>query len=327
MRLFKKINNELNSAAPDFSDKISEKINWQAIANEKPVKKQAKKATFRPAYFASFVAAALAILIIPLSIIITRNSAQPAPVYAAYDVIIDVNPNISLTVGEGDKITAQKGLNEDGVVFLHNRNYVGVNVSEATQTIITELKNKGVITAGSVVRLSAYDHGTRKIKDDVQTKIEKITESVLGGDVTLLFLSDDELDKIEEYYENNTLKEDEKTIVEEFKKKTLNIAAEKLTATRDLLTVLKKYPVGGKNVELTPADAEKLTAYAEKYRVDLDFNKTAPIPRDEFIEFIEDLEETAEDLQESIDELSAKQDDYSDLMEDLIDLIKDCLWD
>lgn len=326
MKLFKNINKELNAAAPELSDKISEQTDWQAIAAKKPAERKTKKAAFFSAYFASFIAAALAIVLIPLSVILINRTNPPAPVYAAYDVIIDVNPNISLTVGEGEKVTAQKGLNEDGVVFLHNRNYLGKKVDEATQAIVTELKNKGVIKAGSVVRISAYDQSTRKIKDDVQFKIEKIIENVIGNDVTLLFLSDDELDKIEDYYETHTLKEDEKAIVEEFKNKTVSVATEKLNATRDLVTLLKKYSLEQKTVELSPMDGEKLRAYAEKYRVELDFSGNT-VNRGDFEELIEDLEKTAEDLHESLDELSEAQGDYSDLMEELIDLLKDCLWD
>ena len=61
-----------------------------------------------------------------------------------------------------------------------------------------------------MIRISAFDHETIQIKDDIQYKIEKNIENLIGSDVTTLFLSDDELDKIEDYYKNHTVNEDEK---------------------------------------------------------------------------------------------------------------------
>lgn len=327
MRLFKRIKKEIDVNAPDLSDRISASVEWEEIARKNGVKRGSEKSVRRPFGFACLATALLAVIIVPLCIVFTNNTSPISPAYATYDVVIDVNPNISFSVNKDDKITAQRGLNEDGVVFLYGKNYVGKDIDVATQSVVTELKNKGLIVSGSVVRISAYDHKTRVIKDDVQSKIEKIMEQVIGGDVTFLFLSDEELDKIEDYYENHTVKEDEKVIVEEFKKKVLKIADEKITATRELIKDLFVYDNDGKEVVLSASDADKVNAYVLKYKTEIDFNLNEKIDKEDFEEFIEDLEETCEELTESVRELSEKREDYSELMEDLIDLVKDCLWD
>ena len=325
MKGLKRINEELKSGAPDLSAKIVESVDWNAVAQKNKPTKTSEKAFRRPLGFSLVAAAVLAILIVPMSVIFIGKQKAPLIAYAAYDVVIDVNPNISLTVGKDKKVTVQKGLNEDGVVFLHNKNYVGLNIDDATRSIFTELKNKGLITSGSVVRISAFDTKTRVIKDDVQYDIENNLKDVLGEDVTLLFLSDEELDKIEDYYENHTLKEDEKKILNAFKEKVLGVANEKLANAKSISGILKKYTKS--DTELTPDDAEKLVEFAAKYKIELDFNPYERIEYDDIKDFIEDVDEICEDLEKGIKKVAEKADDYSELMEELIDLIKDCLWD
>ena len=322
--MIKKLNKDLRTDAPNLSDKISQSVDWDVI-KQKNVKKPQAGLPRRPLWGALAACAALIAIIVPLCITLIKKPETPV-VNAAYDVMIDVNPNIVLTVGEDDAVTGQKGLNEDGIVFLHNKNFIGQNVQAATQSIFAELKRLGLITQGSIVRISAYEHDTRKIKDNVQAELERKIESLLGADVTTLFLSDDELDKIEEYYENNTINADEEKLVEEFKQKVLRVAGEKLAETQNLLAIIQKYKTA-KTVLLTAEEAEKLSAYVQKHNVELDFDPCDSIDGEEFEEFIEELEELIEDLSEDIRDIEKNTDDYSDLMEDLIDLIKECLWD
>lgn len=327
MRNFKEIEKELKSNAPDLSEKISNGVNWNEIAAKNGKEKVSGKGRFRLRLGLSLSAAALvAAVIVPLSVYFSgRQPYVPAPV-AVYDIVIDVNPNISFSVGENDIVTAQKGLNEDGVVFLHNRNYVGEKAGDATRAVIGDLKNKGVISSGSVVRLSVFDHKTREINDDAQSEIEKSLEGLLGADVTTLFLSDEELDKIEDYYENHTAKENDKELIENFKNKVLKIASEKLSDIRSLLKTLGKYD--GEEIVLSDEDKKILLAFIEKYSAEQGFDPNGAISRDDLEDFTEDLEEISEDIEEAIDEIAEKEKegDVSELVEELVDLVKDCLW-
>ena len=249
----------------------------------------------------------------------------PAKVHAAYDVLIDVNPNIVFTVDENDIITAQRGANEDGIVFLYRRNYVGQDIHAAARSVAQELQRLGLITKGSIVRISAYEHSTRIIKDDIQTALEKKMEEVLNSDVTMLFLSDDELDKIEEYYKNHTVKADEKQLINDFKERVIRVAKEKLAAAADLLQTLQKYAVS-ENITLSAADAEKLSAFVTKYKFECELDIGSDIAEDDFSDFYEELEELCEELGDDIKEIEQNTDDYSEMLEDLVELVKDCLW-
>ena len=327
MRELKKLNAELQSKAPDLARSISDKADWDSLAgSDKSLKSDNR--TVRKPLWQTFAACALILaIIIPVCVILLSDKNEsPVTVHAAYDVIIDVNPNILLTIGDDGKVTEQRGLNEDGVVFLYKRNYIGLSADDATRSIIGELKQKGVITSGCVVRISAYDHTTRVIKDDVQYRIEKKIESLLGSDVTTLFLSDDELDKIEDYYKNHTVKEDEKQLLKSFKEKVVSVAEEKLKDSGSLYALLKNHTVENGTVKLTKTQYDGLASYVNKYKSEIEFALISSIDKEIFDEFMKDINELCEELQDGIDEISNMNEDYSELVDDLIDLIKDCLW-
>ncbi len=323
MNARKKLNEEIKNAAPDLGEAISMQIDWDRISVPRETKKRQLR---RPLAFSLLATACLAAIAIPLFAVFLRPSS-PVPAFAAYDVVIDINPNISFTVGENGIITQQKGLNEDGVVFLHFRNYVGKNVDEATGSVLTELKNKGLISEGSVIRISAFDHETRQIKDDIQYKIGKNIENLIGSDVTTLFLSDDELDKIEDYYKNHTVNEDEKQLLENFRNKVLRVANEKLTDCKTLLRTLKKYRESETFVDLSAEDRELLVSFLRKYRFEHDFDENGEISYDDLEDFLEELDDACSDIAEGIEEIEKNGDDYTELTEKLADLLKDCLWE
>lgn len=327
MSVFKKIEKELKADAPALSEKISNGVDWDKIAEQNGKGKLSKNGRLRLGFGMTAAAVAIAIVVSLFVYSSVRKTTFPSPV-AVYDIVIDVNPNISLSVDKNDVVTAQKGLNEDGVVFLHNKNYVGSKANEATRSIIGDLKNKGVISPGSIVRLSVFDHETRKINDGAQSGIEKSLEGLLGKDVTTLFLSDEELDKIEDYYKNHTVKEDEKELVANFKNKVLKIASEKLSDTRSLLKTLDKYGDEKDDVFFSEEDRKILLAFTKKYDVKFDFDPSDVVSRDDLDDFAEELEEISEDIEEAIEEIGEKEkeNDVADLIEELADLIKDCLW-
>ena len=327
MKELKRINDELRAEAPDFSKKITQSFDSSVVkAQNKPEKRRNAQGKKRPIFALAACAAAVAI-ILPLCIVMLGRGGgdTPAKVHAAYDVLIDVNPNIVFTVDENDIITAQRGANEDGIVFLYRRNYVGQDIHAAARSVAQELQRLGLITKGSIVRISAYEHSTRIIKDDIQTALEKKMEEVLNSDVTMLFLSDDELDKIEEYYKNHTVKADEKQLINDFKERVIRVAKEKLASAADLLQTLQKY-AESENITLSAADAEKLSAFVTKYKFECEFDIGSGIDEDDFSDFYEELEELHEELGEDIKEIEQNTDDYSEMLEDLVELVKDCLW-
>jgi len=349
MKELERIKREITESAPDLSDNIKKSVEWNAVSanSAKTVgvrqntqadsgenkntahKNTAGKATKKP-FFKSFRFALIAcglILVIALPIVLSLTAKKPdnvKPVFASYDVVIDVNPNIVFNVGEGDVVVSQHGLNEDGVIFLYNKNYVGSKIDVATQAVCAELKKLGLITDGSVVRISAFDHKTKEIKDKAQSAIEKKMEEVLGGNVTMLYLSNDEIDRIEDYYEEHSVKENEKKLIEEFCKKVIALANEKIADINAIIKSLTPYAETDGAVELSDEVVTQITAFNSKYKSNR-YNPSKIRNGEDVEELIEELEDEIEDLQDGIKDAGEEfsKGDYADLFEELCELVKE----
>lgn len=59
-------------------------------------------------------------------------------------MFIDVNPSVRLDVSGGDVVTAQKGMNKDGVVLLYQENLIGKNIDEAATYLIEKWTRRGL---------------------------------------------------------------------------------------------------------------------------------------------------------------------------------------
>lgn len=74
-----------------------------------------------------------------------KSGKTPGVSYASdYVVFIDVNPSVRLDVSGGDVVTAQKGMNKDGVVLLYKENLVGKNIDEAATYLIEKWTRRGL---------------------------------------------------------------------------------------------------------------------------------------------------------------------------------------
>lgn len=349
MKELERLKREITESAPELSDNIRNSVDWNAVSanSAKTVgvrqntqadirenkntahKNTAGKATKKP-FFKSFRFALIAcglILVIALPVVLSLTTKKPdnvKPVFASYDVVIDVNPNIVFNVGKGDVVVSQHGLNEDGVIFLYNKNYVGSKIDVATQAVCAELKKLGLITDGSVVRISAFDHKTREIKDQTQSAIEKKMEEVLGGNVTMLYLSDDEIDRIEDYYEEHSVKENEKKLIEEFCKKVIALANEKIADINNIIKSLTPYAETDGSVELPDEVVSQITAFNSKYKSNR-YNPSKIRNGEDVEELIEELEDEIEDLQDGIEDAGEEfsKGDYADLFEELCELVKE----
>lgn len=74
-----------------------------------------------------------------------KSPKTPGVSYASdYVVFIDVNPSVRLDVSGGDVVTAQKGMNKDGVVLLYQENLIGKNIDEAATYLIEKWTRRGL---------------------------------------------------------------------------------------------------------------------------------------------------------------------------------------
>ena len=326
MRETEKIFTEIKEKAPDLSEKIADKVDWNVVRNTSGKTERGGKFGFggqkKRLVFMSFALCAL-VLLIALPVVIFTGAPTNAKA-EWYDIVLDVNPRIMLTVDGEDKVVSQSALNEDGVIFLYKKNFVGVNADEAVKSVMEEMQKLGLLN-GNYVRISALSHETKKIDEAKQSLAEKAINSVL--DVNTVFLSDDELEKIKDYYEEHGIAENEKTLISEFKEKVVKLVREKISDIDSLLGKLKGYAEkSNEEVENFPDELRKEIAdFCAKYGTKLDFDVNGNIRYKDIKDFTKDLEDSKEELEEGLEDIeeSVEDGDFGDMLEDLIELVKE----
>ena len=145
-----------------------------------------------------------------------------------------------------------------------------------------------------------------------------------------MILSDNEIDAIEDYYDNNNVGEYEKQMIEEFKAKLLLAIDKKIGRIDELLNILKPWEKDERKVKnLDQNDAEKAALEAIKvYCADYKVNYYE-VANDEIAEFYEDLVEKKKDLLECIDDINNPDgdDSYGEILSDLLEIVKEELFE
>ena len=355
MKEIKKITEEINNKVPDLSDKIAASVDWNAVKLNCETVKSEKAATAgkttagkpkiaekrkvgfsewlmcnKKAIFSLAACLIIIAVMIPVGIRFFGKNDVPATVKAEeYDIVIDVNPSIMLSVDKTDKVSAQSGLNEDGVLFLYNKKYVGMTADEATRAVTEEMKTLGLIKDGGTIRISAIKHSTKTIYEEKQSHAETVINSVLNADVTTVFLSDDELDKLEDYYKSHNVSGKEAELIDGLKNKVKELISAKTADIKTLAGTLNKYFDGEYGSEdivsgFTDKDRTLLSDYCKKYGVNTDFDISGDITYEDLEDFIEDLEDSEEDLAEALEDIDDSDDDsFGETLKDLIEIVKE----
>ena len=324
MRETEKILSEIKEKAPDLSKKISDGVDWNVVKTS--AEKDKKKFNFggfknRFALVSACLLVLFAIVALPL---ILHVSAPVETIAEGYDIVLDVNPRIKLSVDEKDKVVSQCALNEDGVVFLYGKNFVGNTADEAVQNIMKEMQKLGLLK-DNFVRISALSHKTKEINEEKQSHTEKIINSLF--DVNTVFLSDDELDKIEDYYEKHGVSEKEKTLISELMEKVVKLIGEKISDINALAEKLGGY--SKKSDEIIPSFPddlrEEISRFCAKYGTKLEFDVNGEIKYKHIRDLKKDLEEQKEELEEGLEDIDEASDDgdFGELMEELVELVKE----
>ena len=332
-----KIINELYEKSPDVRERIRKDVDFSQF--EKKNAPAAKSSTgFK--WATAVLSVALIAMIAVLAPIIVKTSKPgksgktPGVSYASdYVVFIDVNPSVRLDVSGGDVVTAQKGMNKDGVVLLYQENLVGKNIDEAATYLIEKMDEAGLVKDKGKVRISVADKKTGKRIDEKQRHALEVVNNLFQNknkDVSAMILSDKEIDAIEDYYDNNNVGEYEKQMIEEFKAKLLLAIDKKIGRIDELLNVLKPWEKDERKVKkLDQTDAEKAALEAIKvYCADYKVNYYE-VANDEIAEFYEDLVEKREDLKECIDDIKNPDgdDSYGEILSDLLEIVKEELFE
>lgn len=334
-----KIINELYEKSPDVRERIRKDVDFSQFEKKNA---PAAKSSNGFKWATAVLSVALIAMIAVLAPIIAKTSKPgksgktPGVSYASdYVVFIDVNPSVRLDVSGGDVVTAQKGMNKDGVVLLYQENLVGKNIDEAATYLIEKMDEAGLVKDKGKVRISVADKKTGKRIDEKQRHALEVVNKLFQNknkDVSAMILSDKEIDAIEDYYDNNNVGEYEKQMVEEFKAKLLLAIEKKIGKIENLLGMLDKEGLSEserKVKNLDQNDAEKAALEAIKvYCADYKVNYYE-VANDEIAEFCEDLVEKKKDLQECIDDINNPDgdDSYGEILSDLLEIVKEELFE
>ena len=334
-----KIINELYEKSPDVRERIRKDVDFSQFEKKNA---PAAKSSNGFKWATAVLSVALIAMIAVLAPIIAKTSKPDKPgktpgvSYASdYVVFIDVNPSVRLDVSGGDVVTAQKGMNKDGVVLLYQENLVGKNIDEAATYLIEKMDEAGLVKDKGKVRISVADKKTGKRIDEKQRHAVDVVNNLFKNknkDVSAMILSDKEIDAIEDYYDNNNVGEYEKQMIDEFKAKLLLAIEKKIGKIENLLGMLDKEGLSEserKVKKLDQNDAEKAALEAIKvYCADYKVNYYE-VANDEIAEFCEELFDKKKDLQECIKDIKNPDgdDSYGEILSDLLEIVKEELFE
>lgn len=334
-----KIINELYEKSPDVRERIRKDVDFSQFEKKNA---PAAKSSNGFKWATAVLSVALIAMIAVLAPIIAKTSKPgksgktPGVSYASdYVVFIDVNPSVRLDVSGGDVVTAQKGMNKDGVVLLYQENLVGKNIDEAATYLIEKMDEAGLVKDKGKVRISVADKKTGKRIDEKQRHAVDVVNNLFKNknkDVSAMILSDKEIDAIEDYYDNNNVGDYEKQMIDEFKAKLLLAIEKKIGKIENLLGMLDKEGLSEserKVKKLDQNDAEKAALEAIKvYCADYKVNYYE-VANDEIAEFYEDLVDKRKDLLECIDDIKNPDgdDSYGEILSDLLEIVKEELFE
>lgn len=334
-----KIINELYEKSPDVRERIKKDVDFSQFEKKNA---PAAKSSNGFKWATAVLSVALIAMIAVLAPIIAKTSKPgksgktPGVSYASdYVVFIDVNPSVRLDVSGGDVVTAQKGMNKDGVVLLYRENLVGKNIDEAATYLIEKMDEAGLVKDKDKVKISVADKKTGKRIDEKQRHAVEVVYNLFQNkskDVSAMILTDKEIDDIEDYYDNNNVGEYEKQMVEEFKAKLLLAIDKKIGDINKLCEMLNNAGLSEserKVKNLDQNDAEKAALEAIKvYCADYKVNYHE-VANDEIAEFYEDLDDKMKELLKCIDKIKNSDDDdsYGEILSDLLEIVKEELFE
>lgn len=334
-----KIINELYEKSPDVRERIKKDVDFSQFEKKNA---PAAKSSNGFKWATAVLSVALIAMIAVLAPIIAKTSKPEKPgktpgvSYASdYVVFIDVNPSVRLDVSGGDVVTAQKGMNKDGVVLLYQENLVGKNIDEAATYLIEKMDEAGLVKDKGKVRISVADKKTGKRIDEKQRHALEVVNNLFQNknkDVSAMILSDEQIDAIEDYYDNNNVGQYEIDMIKEFREKLIVAINEKIGRIESLLGMLDKEGLSEserKVKKLDQNDAEKAALEAIKvYCADYKVNYHE-VANDEIAEFYEDLVEKREDLLKCIKDINNPDgdDSYGEILPDLLEIVKEELFE
>lgn len=248
----KKFKQEVEKQIPDAKLKIKLSVDWNLIkVNNELVKLSAykqgeqgtessEKATqSKKTYRFRLSKPKLALTSICLMVLLTLGVSLPLVGIGnasgelsvvdtdTYDIIIDVNPSIQLSVNESGIVTEQSGLNKDGVILLYNEDFTGKSVETATKEVISKIDNAGFFKQNAEISFCLSCDKGKRIKGvkDKEEQLENYINQFLEEaniDIELSHISSKSLSAIKKAYKVENIKEYAKNFDKKFKEELIN---------------------------------------------------------------------------------------------------------
>lgn len=322
-----KIINELYEKSPDVRERIRKDVDFSQFEKKNA---PAAKSSNGFKWATAVLSVALIAMIAVLAPIIAKTS-KPKSYASDYVVFIDVNPSVRLDVSGKDVVTAQKGMNKDGVVLLYQENLVGKNIDEAATYLIEKMDEAGLVKDKGKVRISVADKKTGKRIDEKQRHALEVVNNLFQNknkDVSAMILSDKDIDAIEDWYDTDNVGDYEKQMIDDFKKRLLDAINTKIGRIEEIKALLDELDKN-RRVKDLDNDAEKslyekIQLYCADYK--LNWNE---VKKDKIKEFYEDIDEKREKLEDCIEdiEISDGDDSYGEILSDLLEIVKEELFE
>lgn len=332
-----KIINELYEKSPDVRERIRKDVDFSQFEKKNA---PAAKSSNGFKWATAVLSVALIAMIAVLAPIIAKTSKPDKPgktpgvSYASdYVVFIDVNPSVRLDVSGSDVVTAQQGMNKDGMILLYKEDLVGKNIDEAATYLIEKMDEAGLVTDKGV-GISVADKKTGKRIDEKERHAKEVVNTLFRNknkDVSAMILSDDDIKKIEDYYDNNNAAE-YKEMVDAFRIKLKEAINTKIGRIESILGMLDKEGLSESEREvgtLNENEKEKevlkeIEDYCKAYKADID-----DVLDEEIKEYYKDLEKNKEKLQKSLKKINENDDDddYGDILAELLEIVKKRLFE
>ena len=252
-----------------------------------------------------------------------QNLNEVATVEAlTYDVTIDVNPSVRLTVNNDDVVTAQQGLNKDGVILLYNEDFVGKDVLTATNEVMEKIDEAGFFNKeNSEFKFCLSCEKGKKIKDfqNRQNNVEKsinqyFTDANLSA-VKVKHITDARLDEIESYFKSNKIADYTKTFDDKFRQEVISQFDERIEHVDNILSNWLSF-IFEEDRDLGNFTLDDFNEFCDKYGYPLQINE--PITADKLGDMYVKLIKYKHNLVDAKDELKKGADIetlYNDIYE------------
>ena len=316
----RKIKKEVSDAVPDLKGEIKKRAGLDSH----------KKPAFRWQYALAPIMAVLIIAVaifVPLYLNNGGEGGEMVVVADKYVMSVSVNPSVEFGYDNTNKVTSQKGLNEDGIKLLFKENFVGMYIDDAAGRLIELMNSYGYLTSASEIRLIVVDSNGREATNQMQNVKAKIATTMLELklDVSMLVnMTEAELERLEDdIEENGELYLNQ--IKQLYQKEILEGIEWKSKIFDEVIAIVEPYAVKNSQTVIDGEFIDTLWEYERTYNLDMDLEELGRVvTEDDMCEILEELVEEKAELYEIHEAITlGYTDDYDDLIEDIIEIVKD----